>query len=527
MAEFRRRRVDHLTPRQRVGQLFMVDFEGPEPTAEVERLIAAGEVGGVVLFAKNIVTPLQVAGLVNALQKTALDHGQPPLLVAIDQEGGIVSRLRGGATIFPGAMALGAAHSEHLAYAVGRAMATELRAVGVTCDFAPVLDVNSNPANPIIGIRSFGEDPDLVARLGIAMGRGLQDHGVLATGKHFPGHGDTSVDSHLDLPVVPHPADRLEAVELLPFRRAAAAGLQAIMTAHVAFPALDASGVPASLSPAVGVDLLRQKWGYDGLVVTDSLLMQAVADRYAPADLVLRALRAGSDILLALGPSARQREMIDAVMRAAERGEISEDAVARAARRVLWAKERYGIFRWPQVEPDRVAAQVGIADHASVSRAVAEAAVTLVRDQDRLLPLRGPVSVISCVPPEAEGHTVGAALARLGLPVREERLGLAPAPGDCQKALDLAAWADVAVVVTFGWPAPSAAQADLVKALRRQLSGRVIVIATGTPYDLSGFPEAGTYACTYSPDPASIEAAARLLAGRLAPRGRLPVIPTW
>jgi beta-N-acetylhexosaminidase len=271
-----------------VGQMFMVDFTGLEPIANVERLIAEEGVGGVILFDKNISAPRQVASLTNALQESARGAGRPPLLIGVDQEGGPVARLRMGATHFPSAMAFGAARSEALAASAAGITARELRALGLHMNMAPVLDVNNNPANPVIGVRSYGEDPALVARLGTAAIRAMQASGVLATAKHFPGHGDTSQDSHVTLPVVPHAQARLDAVELLPFRAAIRIGVAAVMTAHVVFKALDPDR-PATLSPAV-LGFLRSDLGFAGLIVTDSMGMRAITDRFPPGEAAVQVL---------------------------------------------------------------------------------------------------------------------------------------------------------------------------------------------------------------------------------------------
>ncbi|HEY7983686.1 MAG TPA: glycoside hydrolase family 3 protein, partial [Ktedonobacterales bacterium] len=283
-----------------IGQLFMVGFSGLTPTPAILDLIQRRHVGGIILFSRNVADSDQLLTLTSALQAAARAAGQRhPLLIAIDQENGIVRRLGQGSTIFPGNMALGATDSDELAYAVAYATGRELRALGINLNLAPVVDVNNNPANPVIGVRAFGADPALVARLGAAATRGYQAAGVIAALKHFPGHGDTAVDSHQAMPVLDGDLDRLEAVELLPFRAGIAAGAASVMIAHVALPRLTAGeAVPATLAPEIVRGLLRERMGYDGLVLSDCLEMRAIADTVGTAPGSVRALRAGVDLVL-------------------------------------------------------------------------------------------------------------------------------------------------------------------------------------------------------------------------------------
>src|ERR1044071_4504678 len=274
-----------MTSREKIGQLFMVGFLGTSVTSELASFIKQYKPGGVILFSRNLESIEQMVDLTNNLQ-ACMPHS--PLLISIDQEGGRVSRLPKGFTIFPPCSLLGRANSTELAYAAAATIAKELRAVGVNMNMAPVLDVNSNPDNPVIGDRAFGTTPTVVCELGIATAAGLQDNGVVACGKNFPGHGDTNTDSHKELPVVEASRERLEAVEFPPFRRATAAGIATLMTAHVLYKALD-DRLPATLSPDVMTHLLREQMGYDGVVLTDDLEMHAIVDHYGPGESAVRA----------------------------------------------------------------------------------------------------------------------------------------------------------------------------------------------------------------------------------------------
>ena len=355
--------------REKIGQLFMLGFHGTEPAKELRDLCKTYHPGGVILFSRNLEDPEQAAHLTNALQKLA---PKMPLLVSIDQEGGRVARLPKGFTVFPGQGALGQAGTAELAYAFAEVTALELRAIGVNMDLAPVLDVNTNPSNPIIGDRAFGPDPELVETLGLAVTAGLQDNGVLACGKHFPGHGDTAADSHKELPTVLHGLDRLRDVELRPFAHCFANGLAAVMTAHVRYSALDPEA-PATLSPAILTDLLRTHMQFKGLVLTDDLEMHAIIDHYGIEEAAVRALRAGADILLICKDHDRQVAAMEALYRAVKDGDVPELLVEHAVLRVLEAKNRC-LLPYAPVDPKHAAKQVGTKQHREVAHAIREAA---------------------------------------------------------------------------------------------------------------------------------------------------------
>jgi beta-N-acetylhexosaminidase len=315
------------------GQLLSVGFDGPTAPSELLARVAASEVGGVMLFRPNIASAGQVGSLVAALRRAA--PVDAPLLVSIDQEGGLVQRLRGLATEWPPMLAVGGAGDVARTQQVGRALGEELAALGIGWDFAPVLDVHTNPANPVIGNRAFGVTPEPVAAHAVAFWRGLRAAGVVGCGKHFPGHGDTRTDSHLELPVVDHDLARLRAVELAPFAAAARAGMDSIMTAHVLYPALDADR-PATLSRRILTDLLRGELGFRGVIVSDDLGMKAVADRWPIEELAVGSIDAGADHLLIREPAARQIAAHEALVRAAEarsdfRARVEESAARVAA----------------------------------------------------------------------------------------------------------------------------------------------------------------------------------------------------
>ena len=322
---------------EQIGQLFMLGFDGTSVSPEWAELQARYKPGGMILFARNLEHTAQIVELTNGLQAHS-PHS--PLLIAIDQEGGRVSRLPNGFTIFPPCGTVGACRSEELAYAAAAVTAAELRAVGINMNMAPVLDVHSNPENPIIGDRAYGTEPDIVAELGVAAIRGFHGKGVIACGKHFPGHGDTSTDSHKELPVVKASAETLLERELPPFHHAIANGLAAIMTAHVLYPALDAQR-PATLSPTILTGLLREQWGFDGVVVTDDLEMRAIAHHHGIGEAAVQAFLAGADVFLICKDRERAVAAMDAVRKAVEQGTIPPDRLDTSVRRITQMKQRF------------------------------------------------------------------------------------------------------------------------------------------------------------------------------------------
>jgi beta-N-acetylhexosaminidase len=318
--------------RRHIGQLLIGSFDGRTVPVELRSLAREFDLGGITLFARNIESPEQVAELSYEARHLGLEW---PAWVAVDQEGGRVARLRAPFTEWPPMAVLGRANDEQLAVRFARAMARELRAVGISLDYAPVLDIHTNPKNPVIGDRALSERADQVARLGAVIVRALQDEAVAACGKHFPGHGDTSVDSHLELPLVEHPPERLRAVEFVPFRAAIEANVRSIMTAHVLVPALD-ERYPATLSRTI-VGLLREEFRFDGLVISDDLEMRAIADRYSPSDAAVAAVAAGCDaVLLCSGDLTAHALLLEGLIRAVESESLPlkrvEDAMARHRR---------------------------------------------------------------------------------------------------------------------------------------------------------------------------------------------------
>jgi beta-N-acetylhexosaminidase len=514
----------HMTTEEKVGQLFVVHFNETYFSPALEEMIVDYHVGGIIIFPHNLTTLTDLATLISSAQQAAVDH-EPgiPLFVAADQEGWPVLRLPEGATIFPSNMAVGATDSVEDAQLMASVMATEMKALGLNMNLAPVMDVNSNPQNPVIGIRSFGSSPELVSRLGTAMIETYQSQGIVATAKHFPGHGDTSVDSHYDLPVVDHDRERLEDVELAPFRAAISAGVECIMTAHVSVPALDpVAGRPATLSSDILQGLLREELGFEGLIATDSLSMSALMNQYDLSTATALAFQAGADLLM-FGYTPRyppdlQLPACDTVLRMVEEGTIPQSRLDDAVRRILLTKARHGLMDWQPEPLDSALEQVGTEEHQAAARQVALDSITLIKDEDALLPLSPESSLLVIYP--RSGAALGQAVLQYAPRATLLEVSERPMSREFVQATTQARAAQLVLMGTRD-VMQNPEQAALVEALR--LEYPVIAVALDSPYDLLSYPQVSTYLATYGRAPVSMEALAQVLFGYAEPRGRLPV----
>jgi beta-N-acetylhexosaminidase len=385
--------IAEMTLQQKVGQLFMVSFYGAPMNDAARQLLTDWQPGGVVLLPSNLGTPQEITALTNDIQQTLVAQSAPPALIAVDQEGGIIARLRDGFTNFPIPMLWTATQEPNYAYQVGQAMAVELQAVGINMNLAPVADVHTNADNPIIGRRAFGSDAEQVAPYVGAFIRGLQDTGVFAVAKHFPGHGDTAQDSHLDLPILAHTRERFETLEWVPFRAAQDADVATIMTGHLVAPALDAENLPASLSSVMVQNILRDEWNYQGIIMTDALDMDAIDTRYSPADAAYQALNAGHDMILLGAHVAPEtfRQAMQGIVNAVQRGDMSESRLDESVRRILLAKANFGLLDWQPLSEQDTASRLPLESHAELVQNLFREGITLVRDVAGLLPLQGDV----------------------------------------------------------------------------------------------------------------------------------------
>lgn len=493
----------------KIGQMLVVGFgPGEEGLASLGRTAGATLAGNIILFSRNTpdaATTAETVARASSIVRSAT--GAEPL-VAIDQEGGIVMRLRKGVVPIPGAMAqaaafLGGGASLADIERLGAVCGADLAAAGINWNLAPVVDVNVNPKNPVIGVRSYGEDPALVADLASAFARGLRSSGVMAAAKHFPGHGDTTVDSHLSLPLIPHDLPRLESVELLPFRRLIAEGVGSVMTAHVRFPAVEPDALPATLSSKVVRGLLREKLGYGGLVCSDCMEMKAIAGRFS--DPYAMAVKAGVDLILVSHTPDKQREAADSIRRAVERGDIPESRIDESVERVFAAKAIYCGARAAAVQ-GLPAASEGAALAARISRASLTALKTVGVRGAAAAPKRG--LLLDVAPANLSGVEDGAALpsvasslAATGAPWDSLRLPSDPGDADIEKALaevrraaaQGAESGDVrAIAITLFAPLAHQGQLRLV-ALCAELAGRsgsrLVLALMRSPYDAAQLAE--------------------------------------
>jgi len=498
-------------------------FEGQWPPASLLAAIRDGEAAGVALYrGLNVLSPLQLRELAGALREAAVDGGQRVPIVAIDQEGGQLMGMGAPATQFAGPMAMGAVGDADLARRVGAAIGTELLAMGINVDWAPDLDLATTPSSPAVGTRAFGDDPVLTAELGAAFVAGLQDSGVAAAIKHFPGSGQTLADPHHGLPVVEVDAATLEARELAPFRAAVRAGARLVMVSHAAYPALEPDGTvrPALRSPAVLRDLLRTRMGFEGVVVTDALDMNAVDQRDVPAA-ARDAIDSGVDLLLA-GPAQADR-----------RGELAAIIVnLRSLPAALDAARRVDQLRaWFEDTPLPDLERVGCEAHTMLAAELASRSIAVLRDRSGLLPLPADIAPLVITPAPADltpADTSSMVTIRLADAMARRRPGsrplvtpIDPGPEDIGAVLDAARDAPGVMLGTI-----DAFRHDGQRALARALveaGHRVILVAMRMPTDADAIPEAGTVIACWSIHDPSTEAAAAVLCGERAPSGRVPL----
>ncbi len=525
--------LSRMSLEEKVGQMIAWRYNGrfvnldSESVRDLIDLVRNKRIGGLIIFTGEV---YETAHLTNYLQQQA----KTPLLIAADFEWGAAMRID-GTTLFPPLMALGATDSEELAYEMGKTTAVEGRAMGIHMTYAPVVDVNINPDNPIISTRSLGESPESVGRLATAFIKGCQENGLIATAKHFPGHGDTAMDSHDLMPAIDADLDRLEKVELYPFARAIEAGVEAVMTAHLYVPALDPTpGLPATLSPLILTGLLRKKMGFDGLIVTDAMGMGGVTRNFSPQDAAIRAVKAGVDMVL-LPPDPPG--VIDALVAAVQSGEIPPSRLDESVKRVLTLKARLGLPKNRFADTAELARKVASREHLRRAALAFEKSVTLVKNEGEILPLSNEtfgkrIAVLS-LSSDADDYYAGRPFFR---EVQRRRPGAAAFYADAftgreylREARAQALDADIVILALFSSLRTSKGSVDLLPHhvdLVRELTWagkKTIVISFGSPYFLRHFPEVGAYLCLYKNTAPAQEAAARAIFGEIDIEGRLPV----
>ena len=547
-----------MTLDEKVGQLILPSLRSvytssdSGPYDELMALVQEQRVGGFLVLGGRLMAPevllnrnyartslgqpLAAASILNRLQELS----SIPLLVTADFETGVGFRMS-GATTFPRAMAFGAMGDTQLAFEAGRITAIESRAIGVHLNFAPVVDVNNNPRNPVINTRSFGEHPARVGALAASYVQGLRTGGMLAAAKHFPGHGDTDVDSHLGLPIIRHPREHLDVVELPPFRDAISAGTDGVMTAHIELPALDqVEGQPTTFSERIVSTLLREELDFDGLVFTDSMRMRAVSEMTLPDEAAVRAVVAGHDMVV---HSADDQSAFEGILTAVADGQLSSEALDRSVRRILKAKARLGLHRSRGVDLETLPLVVGTRAHHAVAREVSERSMTLIKDTDNNIPLRlartGSILYLSLLD-YPSGWGLGAP-SRNVIPALQDRwdnvtaieLSNRSSPSEVELALEMADRYDAVVAGIFVRTSSASGRMDLEEALLellRQLASNaarqlkpLVAIFFGNPYVAATLPELPSVLLTYDYRGLAEETAVRALAGEIPISGRLPI----
>jgi beta-N-acetylhexosaminidase len=538
--------LNRMTLEEKVAQLFVLQVYGTsadttDPTAvaanqklwgvdNAQQLIAKYHPGGIIYYyvdPPNLVSPQQVAHLSNGIQQAAMHTRVPiPATITTDQEqGSIVTRVPAPFTQFPGAQALGAARSPQDAFTTSKITGEELKAIGITQDYAPDSDVNVNPANPVIGVRSPGSDPSLVAQIAPAEVDGYQAAGIIATAKHFPGHGDTDTDSHTGVPIINHTKEQWEKLDLPPFKADIAHGVDSIMTAHIIVPALDPSLDPATLSKPILTGILRDQLHYKGVIVTDALGMAGLRAKYGDDRIPVLAVKAGVDQLekppaddSGKGLYGLQR---DSLINAVKSGEVSESRIDQSVYRILKQKLDHGLFKHPYVDESKVASRVGTPAHLAAEQRITDKTTTLVKNDALPLKKAGQKVFVTGYG-VATTQTLANDIGKRGAVTSVLQTGTTPSQATIDQSVAQAKDNDVTVVTTnAAWN--STAQQNLVKAL--VATGKPVIVASvRDAYDIGYFPEVKNYLVTYGYTPASLESLTKVLFGEITPKGKLPVM---
>lgn len=527
--------ISNLTLREKIGQLMMFGFDGITPSREIRKLIEEYHVGSIILFARNIGSATDVSELTTKLQTIAKKANHKlSLLISTDQENGIVRRLGIDTTTFPGNMLLGATQDTNNTYMVAKATAEELRALGINMNLAPVIDINNNSNNPVIGVRSFGEVAIDVANHGISSIKGYLDAKVIPTVKHFPGHGDTDIDSHLALPTIQHSLERLENLELIPFKKTIEAGVEVVMVAHVYFPGIeDDLNLPATISKKVVTELLRGKLGYQRVVVTDCLEMKAITEGIGTVEAALRALQAGADLIMISHSYDLQINTIERINEAIITGELSEETIDKATKRIIALKNKF--LDWDNILEQNIESlkQVGSEKHRDLAMETYRKGVTLVKN-DGLLPLDSNNKRILVIYPENKIYTLveekisiddrlKSAIKNLNkeLHIHTYQIINHPEESEIKRLIELSLNYDIVVFATINLK-QKVKHVNLINELV-ELKRRVIVISLRTPYDYALIPDVNAFIVTYEHSLPAISIAFEIIFGIINAKGKLPV----
>ncbi|MBM7566836.1 glycoside hydrolase family 3 protein [Paenibacillus sacheonensis] len=512
-----------LTLREKIGQLIVTGFPSTGMTEDLKRLIADYKIGNIILFSHNIANKSQLRELCGELRHTITQHTGFPALISIDQEGGRVTRLPADATNMPGAMATASTGRPENAYAAGRITARELRALGINFNLAPVLDINNNKHNPVINVRSYGDTPGTVETYGLQMIRGLMEGGVLSSVKHFPGHGDTAVDSHLGLPVIDKSLEQLMELELKPFRAAIAAGAEGIMSSHILFPQIETTGVPATMSRTIITDLLKKRLGYGGLVVSDCLEMDAIKKYYGTARGALGAIQAGVHLVFVSHTPALVIEAAELIEQAVNDGELPMSVIDDALERVMYVKRKYGDTGESDLNI------VGSDAHRRAAAAISEESICLVHGELETVRRGGGDTIFIGSPPYRTDQASSQAKSGLSFPAAmaeafdaaSATIGIDPDEEEIERTLRQAEGYGHSVIGLFNGR-ENAGQLKLARKLAAS-GHKVTAVALGKPYDLEELGDGACGLAAFEYTPLAIASLIRVLGGEILPTGKLSI----
>lgn len=512
--------LSSLSLEQKIGQMLIYGFKGQKAEEDAIPLIKKYKLGGVILFSRNISSEDQTIELDRDIQQYATDKLKIPTFISIDQEGGKVLRIQNFGTVLPGNMNLGATRSSTLSFLAGKLTAVDLEMLGINMNFAPVLDVNTSAKNEVIGVRSFGSDPDMVAMLGSSYIKGIQSRKVSATAKHFPGHGNTSGDSHFETLVTNRSLDELKKSDLKPFYEAVKNGVDAIMTAHISVPSVDSSGVPATLSHKVINGILRKEMGYNGLVITDDMEMRPVTKDWPIGKAAIHAVIAGCDMIIVVWTDSAKKEVYESLLSAVKEDKISEARIDESVRRILRVKIKRQLFdNTPDPNIAEVKKVVGNKFHQQISKLIAQKSITVVKNMKNIIPVlnrKGRFAVLSpfsYLSTALRSSGLNNSLVRMDVKLdsRQKETVLKEALG-YQDKID----AYIIAVVDDS-------QAQVARMLKQRSNVPVIVAALDSPYVYSTVKDADAYLCAYSFRTQALKALANVITGQAKADGKLPV----
>ncbi len=516
--------INQMTLDQKIGQLFMFGFDATEINEHAIKLIKDYKAGNVILFTRNVKSSKQLFELNLNLQKLAKESIGIPLFIGIDQEGGMVTRIHQGSTFFPGAMTIAASNQLENAYWVGKMMGLELKHLGVNMNFAPVLDVNNNPKNPVIGVRSFSDNPQIVADYGVAFIEGLQEN-IIATGKHFPGHGDTQVDSHLALPRVSYQMNRLNKIELVPFKKAIYGGIKAIMSSHIDFPALTEDGLPTTLSKKCLTDFLRKELDFNGLIVTDGMQMKAIQDNYTTIGASVMAINAGANIVMVCHSEELQIGAIKRVKEAVLNNEIPIELINERVERVLKYKSELNNLDLT-ISYENVKDLIENQMTKNVSYQIVKQAATLVKGKSLKLGKHalfvGVLPKATTIADEADGkHSI---IKQINNELRNLNTmvsSIDPSSEEIKEIIKTSKKYKQIILTTYNANIYQS-QIDLINQLAHE-NIELHIVAMRNPYDLFFTKEIQNFVCLYEYTPNSIRVLIDYLKGDVSLDGKLPV----